>query len=195
MSASLGALPLAYLARPHRRGSASAAARANPALSWPVWLLAAVAVFLGGLRIGLNLETPRGVIDVGYAGVIGADRILDGQAPYGHMPVTARPRACGKADADGAIRDRIQTNGRCESANPRGDTYGPVAYLAYVPAVLALGWSGQVGLAARGARDGDRLRPARRPRPVPRRPPLRRHAARRRRSPSAGSRSRSPPTR
>ena len=26
---------------------------------------------------------------------------------------------------------------------PRGDTYGPVAYLAYVPAVLALGWSGK----------------------------------------------------
>ena len=34
-------------------------ARLAPALVWPVWLLAAVAVFLGGLRIGLNLETPR----------------------------------------------------------------------------------------------------------------------------------------
>ena len=26
---------------------------------------------------------------------------------------------------------------------PRGDTYGPVAYLAYVPAVLTFGWSGR----------------------------------------------------
>ena len=115
----------------------------NPALSWPVWLLAAVAVFLGGLRIGLNVETPRGVIDVGYAGVIGADRILDGQAPYGNMPVADTGRACGKADAEGAIRDWIQSNGRCESANPRGDTYGPTAYLVYVPATLTLPWSGK----------------------------------------------------
>ena len=53
----------------------------TPVPVWPVWLLAAVAVFLGGLRIGLNLETPRGVIDVGYAGVIGGDRILHGEAP------------------------------------------------------------------------------------------------------------------
>ena len=116
---------------------------ASPVLSWPVWLLAAVAVFLGGLRIGLNLESPRGVIDVGYAGVIGADRILDGQAPYGHMPVEDSRRACGKADADGEIRERIQQNGRCESANPRGDTYGPAAYLAYIPAVLVFPWSGK----------------------------------------------------
>ena len=141
-SAPLAVPPLAYLlvrtAWIGFRGRA-----VNPALSWPVWALAAVAVFLGGLRIGLNLESPRGVIDVGYAGVIGADRILDGQAPYGHMPVEDSRPACGKADADGAIRDRIQQNGRCESANPRGDTYGPMAYLAYVPAVLTFGWSGK----------------------------------------------------
>jgi len=114
-----------------------------PRGTWPVWLLAAVAVFLAGFRVGLNLETPRGVIDVGYAGVIGADRILDGQAPYGHMPVQDRRTPCGRADADGEIRDRIQANGRCESSNPRGDTYGPFAYLAYVPAVLTFGWSGK----------------------------------------------------
>ena len=141
-SAPLAVPPLAYLlvrtAWIGFRGRA-----VNPALSWPVWVLAAVAMFLGGLRIGLNLESPRGVIDVGYAGVIGADRILDGQAPYGHMPVEDSRPACGKADADGAIRDRIQQNGRCESANPRGDTYGPMAYLAYVPAVLTFGWSGK----------------------------------------------------
>ena len=63
--------------------------------------------------------------------------------PYGTMPVTDDRTPCGPANADGEVRDRIQANGRCESANPRGDTYGPVAYLAYVPAVLAFGWSGR----------------------------------------------------
>ena len=139
-SAPLAVPPIGYLLLRTTwigfRGRAS-----SPALSWPVWLLAAVAVFLGGLRIGLNLESPRGVIDVGYAGVIGANRILDGQAPYGHMPVEDSRRACGTADADGEIRERIQQNGRCESANPRGDTYGPAAYLAYIPAVLVFPWS------------------------------------------------------
>ena len=42
-----------------------------------------------------------------------------------------------EADSDGEIRERVQTNGRCESANERGDTYGPVAYEAYVPGVRA----------------------------------------------------------
>ena len=141
-SALLAIPPLAYLLARTAWIGFQGRAR-TPVLSWPVWALAAVAVFLGGFRIGLNLESPRGVIDVGYAGVIGADRILDGQAPYGHMPVTDARRACGKPDADGEVRDRIQQNGRCESANPRGDTYGPVAYLAYVPAVLTFGWSGK----------------------------------------------------
>jgi hypothetical protein len=141
-SASLGAVPLAYLLT--RTSWIGFRGRTfNPALSWPVWLLAGSAVFLGGLRIGLNLETPRGVIDVGYAGVIGGDRILDGQAPYGHMPVADTGRACGPTDAEGAIRDWIQANGRCESANPRGDTYGPTAYLVYIPAMLTLPWSGK----------------------------------------------------
>jgi hypothetical protein len=109
---------------------------------WPVWLLAAAAVFLSGFRIGLNLEGSN-VIDVGYSGVVGAHRIVNGEMPYGHMPVQGNLKACGPADAEGEIRDRIQTNGRCESSNERGDTYGPVAYLAYVPGFLALGWSGK----------------------------------------------------
>jgi hypothetical protein len=141
-SGSLGALPLAYLVV--RTSWIGFRGRSfDPRLSWPVWLLAAAAVFLGGLRIGLNLESPRGVIDVGYAGVIGADRILDGESPYGHMPVENTQRACGTADADGEVRDWVQANGRCESANPRGDTYGPVNYLAYVPFTLTLIWSGK----------------------------------------------------
>ena len=42
---------------------------------WPVWLLAAATVFLVGFRIGLNVRDSN-VIDVGYSGVIGAQRIV-----------------------------------------------------------------------------------------------------------------------
>ena len=93
------------------------------------------------------------VIDVGYSGVIGAERIVHGEWPYGHMPEEGTLKACGPTDPEGEIRERIQTNGRCESANPRGDTYGPVAYESYIPGYLALGWSGQVGRPTRSARD------------------------------------------
>ncbi|HYI75934.1 MAG TPA: hypothetical protein VEW90_11735, partial [Gaiellaceae bacterium] len=110
---------------------------------WPTWVLAAAAVFLLGFRVGLNLETPRGVIDVGLAGVVGASRILDGEAPYGNMPQRGDLERCGPEDAEGDVRERIQTNGRCEAAIERGDTYGPVSYLAYVPAVGVLPWSGK----------------------------------------------------
>jgi hypothetical protein len=109
---------------------------------WPVWVLAAATVFLAGFRLGLNVEDSN-VIDVGYSGVVGADRIAHGQAPYGHFPVEDKLKACGPADEDGEIRDRIQTNGRCESANPQGDTYGPVAFEAYLPGYWIWGWSGK----------------------------------------------------
>ena len=112
------------------------------AVFWPVWALAAATVFLAGFRIGLNLEGSN-VIDVGYSGVVGAHRIVHGEMPYGHMPIQGNLRACGPADAAGEIRERIQTNGRCESSNDRGDTYGPVSYVAYVPGYLMLGWTGK----------------------------------------------------
>jgi hypothetical protein len=77
------------------------------------WLAIAL-VFLVAFRIGLNL-TDSNVIDVGYAGVIGADRIADGDELYGR--------------------------GFSEDVE-RGDTYGPLAYLLYMPAEQALSWSG-----------------------------------------------------
>jgi hypothetical protein len=140
-------VPLAYpvLAYLLARGLWVGFGRRSASLSsvWPTWLLAAAAVFLLGFRVGLNLEAPRGVIDVGLAGVVGADRILDGDAPYGNMPQRGDLEPCGPEDAEGQVRDRIQTNGRCEAAIERGDTYGPVSYLAYVPAVAIFDWSGK----------------------------------------------------
>ncbi len=109
---------------------------------WPVWLLVAAAVLVCGLRVGLNASDSN-VIDVGYAGVIGAERIAYGQAPWGNFPLEDTRPACGPADSAGDIRDRVQTDGRCESGNPRGDTYGPVAYLAYLPGYGAAGWNGK----------------------------------------------------
>jgi hypothetical protein len=80
---------------------------------WPAaWLLVA-ALFLMGFRVGLNLAD-SGVIDVGYAGVVGADRIADGNQLYGQFPEDVS----------------------------QGDTYGPVNYLAYVPFEQTWPWSG-----------------------------------------------------
>jgi hypothetical protein len=110
---------------------------------WPAWVLLAAAVFLAGFKIGLNYRGDSNVIDVGYAGVIGAQRIASGVMPYGNFPEEDSLKACGPADSAGEIRDRIQRNGRCESANPLGDTYGPVAYEAYLPGYWLRGWSGK----------------------------------------------------
>jgi hypothetical protein len=119
-------VPLAYppllyllarmLALLRRRARPGAAARQPPRLRLLVpmpWLALGV-VFLLGFRIALNV-TDSNVIDVGYAGVIGASKIADGQRLYGHWP------------AD----------------NEHGDTYGPFNYEAYVPFEQAFGWSGK----------------------------------------------------
>jgi hypothetical protein len=113
---------------------------ARGAAVWPVWVLAAATVFLAGFKVGLNWRASN-VIDVGYSGVIGADRIVHGQSPYGHFPVEDRQPNCGPADSEGEVRDRIQRNGKCETANPLGDTYGPMSYIAYIPGYELFGWS------------------------------------------------------
>ncbi|MCP9485630.1 MAG: hypothetical protein MSC30_07195 [Gaiellaceae bacterium MAG52_C11] len=141
-------VPLAYPPLVYLLGRCLWIARADrpPRASrpvWPVWVLAAAAVFLAGFRVGLNIEAPRSTIDVGFAGVIGGQRIANGQVPYGHMPEQGELKECGPADASGEVRERIQTNGRCEASNARGDTYGPVSYLAYVPGYLVFGWTGK----------------------------------------------------
>jgi hypothetical protein len=139
-------VPLAYppllyvIARMTWIGGTSRVRPSRPV--WPVWILVAATVFLAGFRIGLNVETSN-VIDVGYAGVIGAHRIVNGESPYGHFPVQDDLKPCGPADAEGEIRERIQTNGRCESSNDRGDTYGPVSYVSYIPGYLLFGWTGK----------------------------------------------------
>jgi len=80
---------------------------------WPAaWLLVG-ALFLMGVRVGLNVAD-AGVIDVGYAGVVGADRISHGEPIYDNFPEDVS----------------------------QGDTYGPVNYYAYVPFERIWPWSG-----------------------------------------------------
>jgi hypothetical protein len=96
---------------------------------------------LMGFRLGLN-NRDSNVIDVGYASVAGASRLLHGTIPYGHMP-KAEGRPCGGHYANGDPIGYVQSDHRCESPVENGDTYGPVVYLAYAPAVEAFGWSGR----------------------------------------------------
>ena len=60
------------------------------------------------------------MIDVGYSGVIGADKLTHGRELWGAFP----------------------------SDNEHGDTYGPLLYLAYVPFELILPWHGALGPAS-----------------------------------------------
>lgn len=80
-----------------------------------VKLLAIAAIALLAGRIALNVADSR-VIDIGLAGVVGADRIADGEELYG-----------------GEFSPGIDL---------RGDVYGPANYLAYVPFEQAFPWSG-----------------------------------------------------
>jgi hypothetical protein len=76
----------------------------------PTALLVVGLVVLVGFRIGLNVVDSN-VIDVGYASVVGADRITHGEELYVDNDV-------------------------------HGDTYGPIAYVAYTPFEALLPWSG-----------------------------------------------------
>lgn len=107
----------------------------------PFWVMVVLILVLAGGRVGFNAYSSN-VVDVGYAGVVGADRILDGRSPYGSFP-TKTPTPCGTRYSDGNYSGYIQPNGRCETAIERGDTYGPAMYAAYVPGVAALGWTGR----------------------------------------------------
>ncbi len=112
VSVPLQYIPLAYLfARALWIGLRGGGGGIRP--RWPAaWLLVA-ALFLIGFRVGLNMAD-SGAIDVGYAGVVGADRIAHGEPIYDNFP----------ADVS------------------QGDTYGPVNYLAYVPFERIWPWSG-----------------------------------------------------
>jgi hypothetical protein len=99
-----------YLGLRRRRPAAR-----GPLIPWArtAWLAAAL-VFLVGFRVALNIADSN-VIDVGYAGVIGADKITHGRSLY---------------------------DGTFPADNEHGDTYGPANYLVYVPFEAALPWSG-----------------------------------------------------
>ena len=80
----------------------------------PIRWLAIAAVALGIFRIGLNVVDSQ-VIDIGFANVVGADRVASGEGVY-----------------DGQFTPLID----------RGDSYGPVSYLSYVPFEQVLPWDG-----------------------------------------------------
>jgi hypothetical protein len=88
----------------------------GPLLPWArvTWLALAL-VALVGFRVTLNLSDSN-VIDVGYAGVIGADRIADGRGLY---------------------------EGDFPDDNAHGDTYGASNYLLYVPFEQVLPFDGE----------------------------------------------------
>jgi hypothetical protein len=83
------------------------------ALAVPDRVLLFGLVFLIGFRAAVSLSGGS-VIDVGYSGVIGADRIAHGTPLYDAFPPD----------------------------NPHGDTYGPALYAAYVPWELLFPWTG-----------------------------------------------------
>jgi hypothetical protein len=115
VSAPLAYPPLVYLFARMLwigfRGTGSGGLR--PSLPWR-WIGFAVIVLIA-FRITINIAD-SGVIDVGYAGTIGADRITHGETVWGE--------------------------GEFPDDNRFGDTYGPANYYAYVPFELALPWSG-----------------------------------------------------
>ena len=87
--------------------------RVGKTSSLPTPVLFTLAALSAGFLLYLNLDSR--VIDVGYAGVAGAQDLLNGLLPYGNMPPDVGT----------------------------GDTYGPLNYLLYVPFIWLFGYSGQ----------------------------------------------------
>jgi hypothetical protein len=83
------------------------------------WLIAGI-VALVALHTVFTITEGK-VIDVGVAGVIGADRLTDGDDIYSEDFSAGLP----------------------SSGDVRGDVYGPVNYMAYVPFELAFPWHGK----------------------------------------------------
>jgi hypothetical protein len=83
----------------------------------PITWLAIAALLLAGGRIALNVVDSQ-VIDIGLAGVVGAERIERGEELY-----------------EGGFNP--------PEIDLRGDVYGPANYLAYLPFEQALPWSGE----------------------------------------------------
>ena len=152
-------------------------------------------VFLIGFRLGLNAFDAT-VIDVGYAGTVGADRVLRGQLPYGTFPDSSGA-PCGVKHADGtsSAYRQAKEGDRCESPVANGDTYGPVNYAAYVPGRRGHGLDRSLGRPARLARHLVHLRPRVRRGHGGDRLALRAHAPRARCARSRGWRIRSRATR
>ncbi len=120
----LASVPLTYpvLAYVFVRGLAYGLAprdRAGPLVPLvPLRWLAVAAVILAAGRVALNVADSH-VIDVGVAGVVGADRIEHGEPLY--------------------------EGGFAPGVGIRGDVYGPADYLAYVPFEAILPWHGTWG--------------------------------------------------
>jgi hypothetical protein len=84
----------------------------------PAWLVAGIAALVA-LHAGFSISQDK-VIDVGLAGVVGADRLVDGEDVYSEDFAAGLP----------------------SSGDVRGDVYGPANYLAYVPFEQAFPYAG-----------------------------------------------------
>ena len=108
----------------------------------PALWLAVITLFLVGVRVGLNVADSN-VIDVGYSGVIGADKIADGEALYGSFP------------AGQPLRRHLR----------------PRQLLRLRPLRAAVPLERKLGRPPRRPRGGDLLRSRHPGRPLPARPP------------------------
>ena len=79
--------PMLYLAARMTRIGFSSAPRRSPIGPTHTLILVAAIFALVGFRLGLNNQNSN-ILDVGYASVVGADRLIDGRAPWGSFPTS-----------------------------------------------------------------------------------------------------------